>query len=84
MFFFPVCCVGLHVQLSKTGTISRLHEFVSPVRFFVFQMLHMIYTRGGESMCVIEVTEFRAILLLWTCLCSLTLSIRSLTNTTLL
>uniref|UniRef100_A0A803YI03 E3 ubiquitin-protein ligase n=1 Tax=Meleagris gallopavo TaxID=9103 RepID=A0A803YI03_MELGA len=26
---------GLHVQLSKTGTISRLHEFVSPEEFQV-------------------------------------------------
>lgn len=33
-------------------------------------------------MCVIEVTEFQAILLLWTCLCSLRLPIKSLTNTT--
>lgn len=35
--FYPVGFVGLHVRLSKTGAISRLHEFVSPVRFFFFK-----------------------------------------------
>lgn len=81
-FFFPVCCVGLHVQLSKTGTISRLHEFVSPVRFLFFKHFIWFILGKGEGMCVIEVTEFQAILLLWTCLCSLRLPIKSLTNTT--
>lgn len=33
IYFFPICFVGLHVRLSKTGRISRLHEFVSPVRY---------------------------------------------------
>ena len=58
--FFAIGFVGLHVRLSQTGAISRLHEFVSPVRLlYTPPPLHplpcrVIYTLGRKTPKIIS------------------------------
>lgn len=48
-WFWFLGFVGLHVRLSKTGAISRLHEFVSPVRDFFFPPMFLRFLLWKEK-----------------------------------